>query len=320
MKRQICRLFAAFGMISFLTIGLEADVLADTVVEYVEITEEERYEPEYYMPLETTATTRSVFDEATFEADIVEQLSAHAAQIDVSQYQLTPEEVGTYYFRVLYNHAELFFVKSAYSYNYRVINGENLVQTLTPSYIMDKQEADTALEQMETVAQTALEVVSDEMEEYEKALAVHDWLVTYCEYDYENYMENSVPEESHTAYGAFVNKVAVCDGYSKAYQYIMKNKLGIPCIIVSSDSMGHAWNMIEIGENYYHIDVTWMILLGIVLEESIIIISCLVTSELQQQSILAGSQRLQQRIRHLKILCGAEYAAVFCMRVATGIM
>ncbi len=39
--------------------------------------------------------------------------------------------------------------------------------------------------------------------------------------------------------------------------YIMQTKLGITCGIVSSDSMNHAWNMIQIGNHYYHVDVTW---------------------------------------------------------------
>ena len=34
---------------------------------------------------------------------------------------------------------------------------------------------------------------------------------------------NTVPNISHTAYGALVNKVAVCDGYAKAAMLLLNN-------------------------------------------------------------------------------------------------
>ena len=53
---------------------------------------------------------------------------------------------------------------------------------------------------------------------------------------------------------------AVCDSYGDAYLYIMKNKLGIPCELVASEVMAHAWNMIEIGGKWYHVDVAVLVL------------------------------------------------------------
>lgn len=133
----------------------------------------------------------------------------------------------------------------------------DIATSLVPSYSMTKAEADAALAVMEEAADEAIELVTADMTDYEKALIVHDWLVVYCEYDKENLDNKSVPAVSHSAYGALGNKIAVCDGYSKAYQYIMESKLSIPAYIVSSDPMNHAWNMIQIGGKYYHVDATW---------------------------------------------------------------
>ena len=64
-----------------------------------------------------------------------------------------------------------------------------------------------------------------------------------------------VPSVSHKA---LLKKVAVCDGYSHAFQMVMR-KLKIPCRFVtgSSGSVGHAWNMVKLSGKWYHIDVTF---------------------------------------------------------------
>ncbi len=61
-----------------------------------------------------------------------------------------------------------------------------------------------------------------------------------------------------TAKGALLKKVAVCDGYSHAFQMVMR-KLKIPCRFVtgSSGGVGHAWNMVKLSGKWYHIDVTF---------------------------------------------------------------
>lgn len=130
------------------------------------------------------------------------------------------------------------------------------VISILPVYAMDEQETKIITGQMNAAAAKATEHITDDMTDYEKALLVHDWLAVYCEYDYERLLSNSIPAESHTAYGALTKQVAVCDGYSKAFQYIMQ-KLGIPCYLTSSSEINHAWNIIFINGQYYHVDVTW---------------------------------------------------------------
>lgn len=52
----------------------------------------------------------------------------------------------------------------------------------------------------------------------------------------------------------FVNRKAVCAGYAKATQYLL-NLCGIECTYVTSDT--HAWNLIKLEGEYYHLDTTW---------------------------------------------------------------
>ena len=85
----------------------------------------------------------------------------------------------------------------------------------------------------------------------EKAKIIADWMIENISYE-----DN---EEANTAYGALINKKAVCDGYAKAYDFLCK-KAGLETIYVLSNesTMNHAWNMIRIEDKWYHIDVTWM--------------------------------------------------------------
>ena len=47
-------------------------------------------------------------------------------------------------------------------------------------------------------------------------------------------------------------------GYTTSFQMFM-DMLGVECIIVRGEATGeeHAWNMVHIGDNWYHVDCTW---------------------------------------------------------------
>ena len=64
-------------------------------------------------------------------------------------------------------------------------------------------------------------------------------------------------------YGALVNKEAVCEGYAKAFKYLM-DQIGVESIVVigvaqdsNGDTQNHAWNYINFNNVWYAIDVTW---------------------------------------------------------------
>lgn len=92
----------------------------------------------------------------------------------------------------------------------------------------------------------------------EKVKAVHDYLVLNAEYDVENLEKNTIPDESHEAYGILVKKIGVCDGYAWAFQMFM-DKLDVLCEFVGgvSGGVGHAWNVVTLDGERYHIDVTF---------------------------------------------------------------
>ena len=138
-----------------------------------------------------------------------------------------------------------------------VCNSEKKVKSLafTPQYGVDQTVAAAMTEDMENAANSFIKQadITEGMTDYDKALALHDVVCANLAYD-----DSQSREWIHTVYGAFVNKYAVCDGYSKAYQYLL-NKAGIDSHIATGAGNGgsHAWNLVKLGDKWYYTDVTW---------------------------------------------------------------
>ncbi len=93
--------------------------------------------------------------------------------------------------------------------------------------------------------------VTDDMSPSQVARALHDYLIAHCRYD-RTYTK-------FTPYDAIVQGEGVCSSYASAYMDLM-NRAGVPCMMVESNTMGdsgHAWNLVRIGGDWYHVDVTW---------------------------------------------------------------
>ena len=67
---------------------------------------------------------------------------------------------------------------------------------------------------------------NSDLSDVDKCLILHDRLIAYCEYDYANYLSESIPKSSYNAYGVLVDRVAVCNGYVLAYMWLL-NELGV---------------------------------------------------------------------------------------------
>lgn len=122
--------------------------------------------------------------------------------------------------------------------------------------VRKKREADTNYNNI--IQSIVKDNVKSGMSDFEKAKALHDYLILNCAYDYDNYLNNTIPDESYSGYGALVKHTAVCSGYASAYASLLK-AAGIPAYWVSGKvtSGGHAWNIIQIDGEWYHVDTTW---------------------------------------------------------------
>lgn len=106
-------------------------------------------------------------------------------------------------------------------------------------------------------------VTEDDMNDYEKELAIHDWMIDWADYDKEanNNSPTAKPGPNNdNPYGLIFQKKAICVGYTATFQLFM-DMLGIECITVNGVSQNtggeHAWNMVRLNEKWYCVDVTW---------------------------------------------------------------
>lgn len=100
--------------------------------------------------------------------------------------------------------------------------------------------------------------IKESMTDYEKVIAIHDYIIDKGIYDNRLFTEGEVPSESYSAYGILSLGVGVCESYAKSMKYLL-DRADIESIVVVGNSRGenHAWNLVNIEGEYYHIDSTW---------------------------------------------------------------
>ena len=128
--------------------------------------------------------------------------------------------------------------------------GNNLT-AVELTYTFTGDELTTAKSEFDDAAADALSGITDDMSQFEIELYLHDYLVSHVTYDL-------TASHAHDAYGALVEGRAVCEGYARAFQYLLQ-QAGIPSYVVTGKSKGedHAWNLVKIDGAYYYVDVTW---------------------------------------------------------------
>lgn len=121
-----------------------------------------------------------------------------------------------------------------------------------------EEKVNIAISKVENIKNYIIDNLSINSSTYDKILTVHDTLVKSLEYDSSLNKSNT-----HNIYGALIERSVVCEGYAKAFKYIL-DSLNIENILVSGtatnssgESESHMWNYIKLNDNWYAVDVTW---------------------------------------------------------------
>lgn len=166
---------------------------------------------------------------------------ANGTKVDISRFGLNEESLDAAFVDLWYGGK---LPWNAYSYSYS-LTATGAIESFAPIYY-DRAEYD--YEQYEQAVENLIaQVIQEDMNQWEMALAVHDYLAVNSTYD-ETLQRN-------TNYDLLVNGTAVCTGYAMAYLDIL-TRLGIECRFVESQPMLHAWNMVKLDGQWYHVDVT----------------------------------------------------------------
>lgn len=163
-------------------------------------------------------------------------------------HSISVDEIGIV-FKAYYNdYPQHFWVSGSYRYFY---NETNTVQSIQPTYIFEGEALDRAKQLVEAAASELLSGIDMSMSEFEREKLIHDRLCDYVTYDLD-------ADNAHNIIGSLGGKSAVCDGYAKAFQYLLY-RAGIQSHIVSGTAAGggHAWNLVRIDGRYYYADITW---------------------------------------------------------------
>ena len=183
--------------------------------------------------------------------DIVSGVEAMKPEIKLSV-PLTAKEALTVFYYYHDDYPQHFWCNSAFQYTLE----DNKVISILPQYAMTRSEKEYAQREFENSVAACLTVASSVKSDYEREKRIHDYLANRITY------QNG--KNAHNAYGALVEKKAVCDGYARAFQWLLY-QAGIPAMIAEGTSINpasggqepHAWNVVKIGGEYYHVDLTW---------------------------------------------------------------
>lgn len=138
------------------------------------------------------------------------------------------------------------------SYKYRQLTKNRIKVEFTLRYRMARQEEKWILDEIEAILKNRID---PDMSTLQKVFTVHDYIART--YSYERHTEGS-PFAVYT----FMNeKHGVCMAYALLFEKMME-ALEIPCYYVigkaaGEGTEGHAWNMVQIEDQWYHVDVTW---------------------------------------------------------------
>lgn len=149
------------------------------------------------------------------------------------------------------DHPELFWLEQAAQVTTTTRGDVPTRWELAFQYAFRPDQLDEARQQVEAAAAECLDGIDPGASEYDKVLAVYEWVVRRTEYA-------PARENDQTLYSALVHRQAVCAGYASAVQYLL-HRLDIPCARISGTARGgpHAWNLVFVEGEYYYLDATW---------------------------------------------------------------
>lgn len=164
---------------------------------------------------------------------------------------LAEKDIDRIYQSVLIDHPEYFFVEG---YEYVMYtSGDKLVGIeISGTYPYSAEEGQKRKAEIDLAVEAILQTAPMSGSDYEKIKYVYETLIFNTEYQLD-------AKDNQNIYSVFVGHASVCQGYSKATQYLLQC-MGVECTLVFGEvkgNEGHSWNLVKADGEYYYLDTTW---------------------------------------------------------------
>ncbi len=123
-----------------------------------------------------------------------------------------------------------------------------------PAYVaVGSETGDDKTALADKVREVIAEVITESMTDREKAVALHNWIVTHAYYSFDYSSPN----------GVMIHGTGLCESYARAYKLLL-DEAGISSALIEGTTVNskgiteaHMWNKVMIDGTWYHVDCTW---------------------------------------------------------------
>nr|WP_314609822.1 transglutaminase domain-containing protein [uncultured Lachnoanaerobaculum sp.] len=172
---------------------------------------------------------------------------------------------------ILYKDGKLSFVPYPYyDHNMAVVNNKRTDEKALAYY---RQPSSDIQSDNQEIIDLANSITAGIANDYDKAVAIHDWVCNNIYYDWDSYLSKNYTGIDTSALGTLHSKRSVCDGYSNLTAALLR-AAGVPAKKISGFALGvssdywpenydpnkdtnHAWNEFWANGRWVILDTTW---------------------------------------------------------------
>ena len=186
--------------------------------------------------------------EQSMYRDIYNCMVDHRRFVDIETND--EKQLDRLFYAVLEDNPEMFYLKS-YSYTFDDDNCR-----FQPLYEINKKQIKAYNKDVELIKENIVNETRS-LNDFDKIKYIYDYVINNVKY-----VEDSPYNQEIIS--SMINKESVCSGYAKMVQYLLE-AVNIDCSYISgtaysledTDNPNHAWNLVELEDDYYYVDATW---------------------------------------------------------------
>lgn len=173
-------------------------------------------------------------------------ISSHASQVKLHKKGVSGQTITDVFCNTIGTPVCDYSTANVYGVELRGVGNEYVINYYYLSTIEEEIYTDAAVAQLVPRFNTGTT--------YDKILTVHDYICNNVSYSYDTVNGTA---DFRSAYDALYYNTTVCSGYALLFQKFM-DYMGIPCYVATGtiNGVGHAWNLVNIDGQWYHIDCT----------------------------------------------------------------